>query len=217
VSFLVHYTFSKFIDDVEASQEFGSTGSYMDSYRRYLDKGLSGSDVPHHLLITLLYEAPKFKGNRLVNVILGGWKAGALETIESGPAFTVVTATNQTNAFPAGSQRPDLLRDPALPSDQQTLARWFDTSEFVNPAPLTFGNSPRSVLRAASILTTDATLEKSLSLTETWKFDLRAEAYNLLNHANFNIPGFTLGAPGFGSVSTARASRTVQLAVRISF
>ena len=217
LSFLAHYTLSKFIDDVEASQEFGSTGSYMDSYRRYLDKGLSGSDVPHHLLITLLYEVPKFKANRIVNGAIGGWKLGALETIESGPAFTVVTATNQTIAFPAGLQRPNLLRDPALPSDQQTLARWFDTSAFVNPAPLTFGNAPRSVLRGAPILTTDATLEKSFFLTEKWKFDLRAEAYNLLNHTNFNIPGFTLGASGFGTVSTARASRIVQLAARLSF
>jgi hypothetical protein len=217
VSFLAHYTFSKFIDDVEASQEFGATGSYMDSYRRYLDKGLSGSDVPHQLLITLLYEVRQFKGNRILNGALGGWKVGALETIESGPAFTVVTATNQTNAFPAGMQRPNLLRDPALRSDQQTLARWFDTSAFVNPAPLTFGNSPRSVLRGASLFSTDATLEKSFALTERWKFDVRAEAYNLLNHTNFNIPGFTLGASGFGTVSTARASRTVQLAARISF
>lgn len=217
VSFLAHYTFSKFLDDVESANEFGTTGSYMDAYRRYLDKGLSGSDVPHHLLITLLYEVPKFKANRIVNGAIGGWKLGALETIESGPAFTVVTATNQTNAFPAGLQRPNLLRDPALPSDQQTLARWFDTSAFVNPAPLTFGNAPRSVLRGAPILTTDATLEKSFFLTEKWKFDLRAEAYNLLNHTNFNIPGFTLGASGFGTVSTARASRTVQLAARLSF
>jgi hypothetical protein len=217
VSFLAHYTFSKFIDDVEASQEFGATGSYMDSYRRYLDKGLSGSDVPHHLLITLLYEVRQFKGNRFVSGALSGWKVGALETIESGPSFTVVTATNQTNAFPAGLQRPNLLRDPALPSDQRTLARWFDVSAFVNPAPLTFGNSPRSVLRGASILTTDATLEKSFFLTERWKIDVRAEAYNMLNHTNFNIPGFTLGAAGFGAVSTARAARTVQLAARLSF
>jgi len=217
VSFLAHYTFSKFLDDVEASQEYGSTGSYMDSYRRYLDKGLSGSDVPHHVVITLLYEVRKLKGNRIVNGALGGWKVGALETFESGPAFTVVSATNQTNAFPGGLQRPNLVSDPVLPSNQQTVARWFDTSAFVNPAPLTFGNSPRSALRGASILNTDATLEKSFFLTEHYKFDVRAEAYNLLNHTNFNIPGFTLGAAGFGTVSTARPARTVQLAARFSF
>lgn len=217
LSFLAHYTFSKFIDDVEAANEFGTTGSYMDAYNRRLDKGLSGSDVPHRLIATLLYEAPHFKSNRVVNGLLGGWKAGLLETAESGPVFTVITSANTTNAFPAGALRPNLLHDAALPSDQRTVAQWFDTSSFANPASLTFGNSPRSGLRGAPVVTTDATLEKSFAVTERWKFDLRAEFYNLFNHAIFNVPGFTLGTADFGVVSSARSPRTAQLALRLSF
>src|SRR5205823_106304 len=108
-SFLAHYTFSKFIDDVESANEYGLTGSYMDAYNRRLDKGLSGSDVPHRAVVTLLYEIPKFKGNAIVKGILGGWKVGVFETAESGPAFTVITTANTTNAFPAGVLRPNLL------------------------------------------------------------------------------------------------------------
>jgi Carboxypeptidase regulatory-like domain/TonB-dependent Receptor Plug Domain/TonB dependent receptor len=217
VSFLAHYTFSKFLDDVEASQEFGSTGSYMDAYNRRLDKGPSGSDVPQRLVVTLLYEFRKFKSNRVVNAALGGWKIGLLETAESGPTFTVITTANTTNAFPAGSLRPNLLRDPQLPSDQRAVNRWFDTSAFANPAPLTFGNSPRSGLRGAPVVTTDAALEKSFFLTERWKVDIRGELYNLLNHAIFNVPGFTFGAADFGVVSSARSPRTAQFAARVSF
>src|SRR5450631_425557 len=115
LSLLAHYTFSKFIDDVEASQEFGSTGSYMDAYNRRLDKGLSGSDVPQRLVVTMLYEVHRFKSKRYLNTALGGWKIGLLETAESGPTFTVITTANTTNAFPAGSLRPNLLRDASLP------------------------------------------------------------------------------------------------------
>jgi hypothetical protein len=217
LSLLAHYTFSKFIDDVEAANEFGTTGSYMDQYNRRLDKALSGSDVPQRLVVTLLYEVRQFRSNRLVNGLLGGWRAGLLETAESGPTFTVITAANTTNAFPAGSLRPNLVSNPALPSDQRMVGRWFDTSAFVNPAPLTFGNSPRSGLRAAPVVTTDATLEKSFHITERWRFDLRAEFYNLLNHAIFNVPGFTFGSSSFGVVSSARPPRTAQLAARLSF
>jgi hypothetical protein len=39
----------------------------------------------------------------------------------------------------------------------------------------------------------------------------------LLNRANFNIPGFTLGAADFGAISSARPARTVQLGTRVSF
>jgi hypothetical protein len=217
LSLLAHYTYSKFIDDVEAANEFGTTGSYMDAYNRRLDKGLSGSDVPQRLVVTLLYELPTFKSNHLVNSILGGWKAGLLQTAESGPTFTVITSANTTNAFPAGSLRPNLLRDASIPRGQQSVARWFDTSAFANPGPLTFGNSPRSGLRGAPLVTTDLTLEKSFPVNDRVKFDVRVEFYNALNHAIFNVPGFTYGAADFGVVSSARAPRTAQLAARLSF
>jgi len=206
VSFLAHYTFSKFLDDVEAANEFGTTGSYMDAYNRRLDKGRSGSDVPHRFIASVLYEAPKR---------WGAWKLGLLETAESGPTFTVITSANTTNAFPAGSLRPNLLHDADVAD--RSITRWFDTSAFANPASLTFGNSPRSGLRGAPVVTTDATIEKNFALTERFRLDLRGEFYNLLNHAIFNVPGFTLGSADFGVVSSARPPRTVQLAARLSF
>jgi hypothetical protein len=107
----------------------------------------------------------------------------------SGAPFTVITTANTTNVFPAGTLRPNVLRDPSLSGDQRTVSRWFDTSAFAAPAPFTFGNSLRSGLRGAPLVTTDMTLEKSFELTELMKFDLRGEFYNLLNHANFSIPG----------------------------
>jgi hypothetical protein len=189
----------------------------MDAYNRRLDKGLSGSDVPHRMLIEALYELPKVSSHRVVNAVLGGWKIGVLEMAESGPVFTVITAANTTNALPAGALRPNLLRNAALPSSERTINRWFDTSAFQNPAPLTFGNSPRSGLRGAPVVTTDVTLEKSFFFTESWRFDVRGELYNLLNHAIFNVPGFTFGAADFGVVSSARAPRTAQLSLRLSF
>jgi Carboxypeptidase regulatory-like domain/TonB-dependent Receptor Plug Domain len=216
-SFLANYTFSKFLDDVESANEYGATGSYMDAYHRNLDKGVSGSDVPHHVVITLLYESRGVGRSRLLNSALGGWKIGVLETFMSGPPFTVITASNTTNAFPAGSLRPNLLRNPELPSSERTVTRWFDTTAFAAPAPFTFGNSPRSVLRGDPLFTTDLTTERSFRLSERYKFELRGEFYNLLNHANFNVPGFTYGAADFGVVTSARPGRTVQLAARLAF
>jgi hypothetical protein len=217
LAFLAHYTFSKFLDDVESSNEYGVTGNYMDAYNRRLDKGRSGSDVPHRLLMTLLYEFRAVRGNRAANAVLGGWRIGLQQTAQSGPPFTVVMSADTTNAFPAGPLRPNLLRDPSLPSNRRTIVRWFDTDAFAAPAQFTFGDSPRSVLRGAPLVTTDITLEKRFQLTEQWTFDLRGEFYNMLNHTNFNIPGFTYGAADFGVVSSARPGRSAQLAARLTF
>ncbi len=216
-SLLAHYTRSRYMDNAESANEYGITGSYMDAYRRDLDWAASASDVPHHFVLTVLYEVRNVTRIPLVNAVLGGWNIGLLETLQSGAPFTVVTTANTTNAFPAGPLRPDLAGDPSLPADERTLSHWFNTSAFVNPAAFTFGNSPRSVLRGPGFATTDLTLEKTIPLSERVRFDLRVEAYNLFNRTNFNIPGYTLGAADFGAISSARAARTVQVGARLQF
>jgi Carboxypeptidase regulatory-like domain len=216
-SLLTHYTRSRYLDDAEAANEYGSTGSYMDQYHRELDWARSASDVPHHFVFTVLYEVQPFTRSRVVNAVLSHWRVGVLQTLQSGPPFTVITTANTTNAFPAGPLRPNLVGDPALPSDERTLNRWFNSTSFVNPAPFTFGNSPRSVLRGPGINTTDLTLERNIPLPGSVRLDMRVEAYNVLNRTNFNIPGFTLGAADFGVISSARPARTVQIGARLSF
>jgi len=215
--FLAHYTGSRFMDNVESANEYGLTGSYMDAYHRNLDWAASASDVPNHFVMAVLYDVRPFTANRYVNAALAGWRLGVLETLQSGPAFTVVTAANATNAFSAGPNRANLVGDPNLPSDQRTLTRWFNTAAFADPAPFTFGNSPRSVLRGPGLATTDLTVEKGIALPSGMKLEVRAEAYNLLNRVNFNVPGFTLGAADFGVMSSARSPRTMQLSARFSF
>jgi hypothetical protein len=215
-SLLAHYTKSRFMDDVESANEYGATGSYMDQYHRERDWARSASDVPDHFVLTAMYELPAF-GRGALAAILGGWRFSALETLQSGAPFTVITAVNATNAFPSGALRPNLIGNPELPSSERTLGHWFNTAAFVNPANFTFGNAPRSVLRGPGLATLDATVEKTIALGAGMKFDLRAEAYNVLNRANFNIPGFTLGAADFGVISSARPARTIQLGARLSF
>ena len=216
-SLLAHYTYSRFMDDAESQNEYGEVGSYMDAYHRELDWALSGTDVPHHVVLTVLYEVPSFTANRHLHAVLDGWKVGVLETLQSGPPFTVITAANTSNAFSAGPLRPNLVGDPRLPAGERTLSRWFNTAAFQQPAPFTFGNAPRSVLRGPALVTTDLTLEKTIPLTDRVHVDLRVEAYNLLNRVNYNIPGRTLGAPDFGVISSARPARAIQLGARVSF
>lgn len=214
-SLLAHYTFSKFIDDVASFSEYGDPGSYMDAYQRFLDKSLSGSDIPHRALISAVYALPFFRNQGWLTTALGGWKAGVIATFQSGPPFTVTTALNTTNAFPAGNLRPDLIGDPRAGGG--TIARWFNVDAFRQPAPFTFGTAPRSVLRGPGYNNVDFSLLKDFQITERWKTEFRGEFFNVLNQANFGLPGRTFGTPAFGVISSARDARSVQLALRIAF
>lgn len=217
ISFLAHYTFSKFIDDVASSSEYGDPQSYMDAYNRRLDKSLSGTDVTHRTIVSFLYETPRIAGNRILTTVLADWKVGGFATLQSGAPFTVTTAANTTNAFAAGPLRPNLAGNPSLPAEERSVERWFNTAAFRQPAPFRFGDAPRSVLRGPFQQTVDATLAKEFALSERWRMDLRAEFYNLLNHANFEVPGRVLGAGDFGSLVSTRNPRTTQIGLRFSF
>ncbi|MBM3785314.1 MAG: TonB-dependent receptor [Acidobacteria bacterium] len=216
LTFLSHYTFAKFIDDVQSFSEFGNAGGYMDFYNRRLDKGISGNDVRHRILGSLVYAIPDFK-RTVVRWVAGGWRAGVIATAQSGPPFTIFNNTNDTNVFPAGTQRASLVGDPALPESERNLNRWFNTSAFAAPAPFRFGNSGRSILRGPGITNIDVSLSKSFPTTERWKTEFRGEFYNLLNTANFGQPGATRGTPAFGVIASAREPRRIQLALRVTF
>jgi hypothetical protein len=215
LAFLAHYTFSKFLDNAASATEFGDPGTYMDEYRRNLDKGLSGSDIPQRLIFSVLYTTPRARANRFVGAALGGWQVGLLGTLQSGQTFTVYDSVDGSNSFTSGTMRPNLIADPD--AGPQTLAHWFNTAAFQSAAPYTFGDSPRSVLRGPAWKTVDATLGRPFRFNERWSSELRGELFNALNHPNFDIPGHTLGNAGFGAISSAEAARTVQVALRVAF
>ncbi len=212
---LAHYTFSKFLDDAASANELGDPGSYMDAYNRKLDKGRSGSDIPHRAVLSMLYAVPSFGNHHHANTLLGGWQIGVLSVLQSGQPFTVYDSVNNTNAFPAGTVRPNLIGDPN--AGPHTLSGWFNTAAFQSAPAYTFGDSPRSVLRGPSWKSVDLTLSKSFKIRERWSAELRGEFFNVLNHPNFDLPGHTLGNADFGVISSAEPARTVQVALRLVF
>lgn len=216
LSLLAHYTLSKFIDDVASFNDYGNPGSYMDAYNRRLDKSLSGNDVRHRAVISGVYSLP-FLRTALLSHILGGWRTGVLLSMQAGPPFTVTTNADTTNAFPAGGLRPDLIGDPELSADERSISRWFNAGAFAAPSAFRFGTSPRSVLRGPGVFNLDLSLAKNFRLTEQVITELRGEFYNATNHTNFGLPGAVLGAANFGAINSARAPRTIQLGLRISF
>ena len=215
LSLLAHYTFSKLIDDVESFTEFGSVGSYMNFYDLGLDRGPSGSDIRHRAVLSAVYDLPLLRNRGWLTRLLGGWKTGTIATFQSGPAFTVYSSVDQTNAFPSGTNRAQLVGDPHAAGG--TIAQWFNRAAFQLPAPYLFGNAGRGILNGPGLWNIDASFIKSFPIRERWRADLRADFFNFLNHANFGLPGAMVGTPAFGVISSSGAARSSQLALRIEF
>jgi hypothetical protein len=218
------YTYSKFLEN---TNDTGTTagrdaGPYANLYDRRADYGPSANDIRHRLSFSSVYELPFGRGkpyltNGVLGNIIGGWTIGNVTIVQSGPPMSVTTQTNNSNAFSAGSQRPDVLRDPNLPSDQRTVARWFDTTAFVQPANFTFGNSGRNIVRAPGFFTMDFSVMRNFRFGEQYNLQMRGEAFNALNHTNFSPPGGTFGGAGFGTISASGPARLIQVGMRFAF
>src|SRR5262249_53592117 len=218
-----NYTFSKFLANIsDPGTNLGDdAGPYSNFYNRRADYGYEQNDIRHRFTFNAVYELPFGAGRRWLNTgmagkIVGGWSLSNVTTVQSAPPMTVVTQTNTTNSFSAGSLRANVLRDPNL-SSGRSVTGWFDTTAFAQPAPFQFGNEGLGIVRGASLAVTDFSVLRELRITERIRMQFRGEFLNALNHTNFNLPGHTFGGPGFGVISGSSAARTVQVGARIAF
>ena len=218
------YTYSKFLEN---ANDIGTTagqdgGAYSNYYNRRADYGPSANDIRGRFTFSSVYELPFGKGKHWMikgigSRLFGGWGIGNVTVVQSAPPFTVVTQTNTTNAFSAGAQRPIVLRDPSLDAAQRSVARWFDTTAFLQPPLFQFGNEGRNTLRASGLTNLDFSLLRNFSITERVRVQFRGEFFNALNHTNLAVPGRTFGSPDFGIVSSAGPARQIQAGIRLSF
>ncbi|MDP2996864.1 MAG: carboxypeptidase regulatory-like domain-containing protein [Bryobacterales bacterium] len=223
-SILSTYTWSKFLDNTsDAGSALGASGGpYSDYYNRRADWGPSDNDIRQRLTWSSLYEVPFGKGrahlaNHPIGYLVGGWGVGSVVMLQTGPAFTVTTQTNSTNAFSAGALRADVLRPPGLAGGERTLARWFDTGAFKQPANYTFGNQGVNLLRSDAMVNFDFSILRNFNFSESKRLQFRTEIFNAFNHPNFSVPGRTLGGAGFGVVSSSFPGRRIQLGLRLTF
>ena len=72
------------------------------------------------------------------------------------------------------------------------------------------------ILRGPGLVNLDFNLAKNFAITERWSAQFRAEFFNAFNHANFGVPGVTIGA-GFGQIVSAADGRIIQLALKLRF
>ncbi len=137
-SFLAHYTYSKFLDDVASGDEFGDPGSYMDQYNRRLDKGRSGTDVPQHLTFTALYEVPQFRDKRMINSIAGGLRS-------TGISNQVRYSRCMTRRIPLTASRRALCGPILSPIHHSRLAGRCSATSIRRPSPIRpiFGSAAR--------------------------------------------------------------------------
>lgn len=218
LSTLVSYTLGKSIDD--ASGFFPSAGDPnfpQNSYNLRAERGRSNFDVRQRLSASYVYDLP-FRGNWL----LRGWQTNGVWTFQTGRPFTVAllpdidnSNTGRTSLGFGANDRPNVSGVARL--EDPTPGRWFNTGAFAMPPRGTFGNAGRNIVEGPGFQSVNVSLVKNTAVTERTTVQLRAEAFNLLNRANYDQPDNYYGSPSFGAVLSAGQPRRLQFGLRILF
>ncbi len=228
--FTAVYTWSRFIDDISARVELGGfPGSgFTNYYDRRTNRGLSGNDVAHRVVVSPVYELPfgagkPFNsGNPVLRQVISGWSLGYIAELRTGSPFGVVEQTNTTSSF-SDSLRPNVVGDPNLPSDRsrgQKVAQWFNVAAFAAPAAYTFGNAGKTVAYGPGAIFMDLSILRDFRFMERHQVEFRTEMLNFINRPNFAIPVVQQGNAAFGSLTSlapGNQNRIIQFGLRYSF
>ena len=214
-SLLGLYTFAKSIDDTSAFLGDASGTNYpQDSANISAERSLSSFQMKHRATAAAVYAIPS-NSRWLRNMELRG-----ILIAQSGQPFTPRLRFDNSNTGnigpPFGLDRPNLLHSPGR--GERSADQWFDTSAFAIPAPYTFGNAGRNILIGPGLFTVDFSVARRFKLSERVYLSFEAQAFNIMNHTNFDLPQAYVDEPStFGHIFSAKPPRQLQMAVRLHF
>jgi hypothetical protein len=235
----VSYTWAHSIDS--ASNDIGGGfASLLGSGQR----GNSDFDIRHSLNWSGSYRLPS-PGSRFLKPLLGNWNADWIAQFRTSLPFGVLGITTETSANSTATNqaaglfaqvRPDYTGQPIWISDPLAPG-----GKKLNPAAFAVptnkyaqGDLGRNTLRGFDFSQVDLSVRRQILLSEKWRLNISAQAFNIFNHPNFANPSAmdssNLSSPAFGvatrtvgggvgggSLYQSGGPRSMELAARFQF
>ena len=200
------------------------------------DRGNSDFDQRHNVFLAGTWRSPAR------NALFGGWKLSGIAAFRSGFPYSVLSITTIAPINGNGlieDQRANLVGPGAVIANPTPVAggvMLLNAAAFAQPAsPSLVGDTGRNAFRGPGLYNSDVSVARSFHLSkghESARLTLRADFFNVLNHANLNNPGNIYGTAGFGLATYGRSgtasgfpavaplnetARQIQLLLRLEF
>ncbi|MGI4979601.1 MAG: TonB-dependent receptor domain-containing protein [Janthinobacterium lividum] len=241
IFYLGSYQWSKNLDNIS-----GEAGANDSSYATTtsFDHSYSNFDTRNRAVISGGYELPFGRNynhlqGKVASAIAGGWSLQPAVQLRSGYPFSVGGSGCTFANYIAC--RAFLAPGRTVASSYTTnrgISNWFDPTAFSNsPTIATLSGTPgnyvsnardipnlqgwvtRNTQRGPGTLSFDLSGIKNFRVRERFNMQLRAEAYNILNHGIFSNPSAGLGSPAsLGKITgTSLDNRSLQFAIKGTF
>jgi hypothetical protein len=254
IGFSSSYTWSRNMDIL--SETFGTNSSLQnpsvspaDHNLRLFDYGPSDNDRRHVWNTAMNWQLRGPKTGFLGETI-GGWEVDPILTLQSGTPFTPAEGIDRNLDGTTIGDRPDVgnIHAPLNTRAAQVASsvcatglqnfdtkacvtandvRWIEVNPGGQPSALT---SARNSVYTPGFVNVDMNILKTFNITERFKFEYRAEIFDLLNIRNFNVVPGAVGATGttktLNSSNTflswapermASGNRTMRMGVKVIF
>jgi len=222
---LTNYTLSHCISTWDFGAEL-SGNDYQNPNNRDAEKANCNFDRRQIFNTSLVITSPGV-GQGFVRGLTKDWQVAPLISLFSGQPFTVTDGTD-VSLTGEGADRPNVVA--GVNSLPHTLTQWFNPAAFAgscalaayagNPnceTPGTFGNASRDIFNGPGTIQWDMNINRKFVFSERWKTEIRADFFNIMNHANWNSPTSALNSSTFGQVTAFGSPRLIQLAMKLYF
>ena len=197
-----HYTWAKNLTDSLDNNALGAV--IQNQFDRAAERGNEVYTARHRFMVNFVYDIPVGKGrsylssiNPILDKAIGGWTISGLGFWRTGYWTSAsFSGSDPSNTGQTGG-RPDTIRNPNLPADQRTLARWFDTTAFALPPNGRFGNAGVNTIETPGAGTFGMGINKYFPIYERLRARLSLNARNVFNHPTlFGNPATNISSPG---------------------
>ncbi len=146
------------------------------------------------------------------------WTLAAQTSFGSGLPETPIYLAAVPGTGYTGSIRPNrIVANPYAGAP----GAFFNAAAFAAPSLGTWGTAGRNSLRGPGTYTFNSSVSRTFRLEKTLNLDVRADAFNLLNHVVYasynNVINTNLVSPLFGVPTAANAMRSLQFTARLRF
>jgi hypothetical protein len=194
--------------------------------------GPLGSNQTHNLVVSYTIDLPngsRMADNHVTRVLLDGWLLSGENAWVTGDWATVTQSFNYTVDFTGGQEgaRPNMIGNPELSrGERDAETRWLNAAAFTPPSGRgDIGDAPRLNFRQPGVNNWNLAIFKNFSMGGPRAFQLRVEAYNVLNTVQFREvdrglrwdPQGNQINPNFGKASRSRNPRIMQISARFNF
>jgi hypothetical protein len=233
-TFIANFTDSYCLSDYDFGAALaGSTNSQI--FNRHADWGPCISDARYLFNSSFVATSYWESSNKFMSGLLKNWEIAPLIQARTGQPLTITTGTDNS-ATGLGNDRPVQVLPNVMATTgcntQAICVQYLNKAAFTPNAPGTFGDVGRNSVRGPGFFGFNVSLSRSFKIKERYSLQVRADAFNILNHTNY-VGAFApagqpagasygtlstgLSSSNFGQITGAYDPRIMQFALKLYF